>query len=84
MSHGARLLGARLTALCAGVCSSDISVLADVCLSVERSNQVLPFLNTPKTVVFLYPCVLILASYVLLLVTRHNLTIGVLTWYFGS
>jgi hypothetical protein len=46
--------------------------------------QVLPFLDTPKTVVFLYPCVVVLASYILLLVTRNNLTIVILTQYFGT
>ena len=43
--------------------------------------QVLPFLN--KTTIFLYPCVAIGAAYIVSLVTRWNVSVFVLTMYFG-
>ena len=43
--------------------------------------QVLPFLS--KTTIFLYPCVAVAGLYVLSLVTRWNVSIFVLTMYFG-
>ena len=53
--------------------------------STEKSRflvtQVLPFLN--KTTIFLYPCVAVGALYIVSLVTRWNVSVFVLTMYFG-
>jgi hypothetical protein len=43
--------------------------------------QVLPFLS--KTTIFLYPCVAVGALYIVSLVTRWNVSVFVLTMYFG-
>lgn len=44
--------------------------------------QVLPFLT--KTTVFLYPCVVVGSIYIVGLVTRTNMSVTVLSIYFGS